>query len=478
LIDAFNRRYAVANEAGKATIFEPAFDPVRNRIVLSRIRFEDFRKFYMNRKLTVLFADPKTGKSREVTRSHAGWWLDSPRRRQYIGGVIFNPKNAVPPEFWNLWTGFTVTPAAGDWRLMEDHVRHVMCAGDANLAAYVFNFIARMFQHPDKPGEVALVFRGKRGAGKGILLNWLWRAWGQHGVHISNAKHLVGNFNAHLRDCVMLFCDEAFFAGDHAGEGVLKALITEPSLPIEGKYQNLVEVINMLHIFMSSNADWVIPAAIDERRFCVLDVADNRIGDRAYFAAIAAQMENGGLAALVYDMLARDISAFEVRDIPQTAALRTQKTLSLGSVERWWHTVLGRGFLWKSRHGAPWFRAWHEFYTTELLERSYHQWCDENRPFDRKRREQLGTFFADTYHAKRPRGDHPVYEVDSIDRSELTAEYDGSGRILVPAKSLDDIAIVSLPRPHGYQVGALVEARVRFAEMCDIDTEWGLDPDE
>ena len=79
------------------------------------------------------------------------------------------------------------------------------------------------------------MLRGKRGSGKGILLNWLWRAWGQHGCHISNAKHLTGNFNAHLRDCVMLFADEAFFAGDRAGEGVLKALITEPSLPIEGK---------------------------------------------------------------------------------------------------------------------------------------------------------------------------------------------------------------------------------------------------
>ena len=135
-------------------------------------------------------------------------------------------------------------------------------------------------------------------------------------MHISNAKHLVGNFNAHLRDCVMLFADEAFFAGDRSHEGVLKALITEPTLPIEGKYQNLVEVINMLHIFMSSNAEWVVPAAIDERRFCVTDVADNRIGDRTYFAAITAQMENGGLAALVYDMLRRDITGFEVRDVP------------------------------------------------------------------------------------------------------------------------------------------------------------------
>ena len=32
-------------------------------------------------------------------------------------------------------------------------------------------------------------------------------------------------------------------------ESVLKALVTEPTLPIEGKYQNLVGVVNMLHIY-------------------------------------------------------------------------------------------------------------------------------------------------------------------------------------------------------------------------------------
>jgi hypothetical protein len=277
---------------------------------------------------------------------------------------------------------------------MEGHIRRVICGGDetGQAAEYLLNFIARMFQEPNRPGEVAIVLRGARGAGKGMLLNWLWRAWGQHAVHISSARHLVGNFNAHLRDCVMLFADEAF-AGDRSHEGVLKALITEPSLPIEGKYQNLVEVMNMLHIFISSNADRVVPAAIDERRFCVLDVADNRIGDRAYFAALTTQMESGGLAALIHDMLHRDLASFEVRDVPATAALKIQKTLSLSSLERWWMTVLERGFVWKSRHGAPWFGDWHEFYTTELLERSYLQWCGETRPNDRKSRVQLGRFF-------------------------------------------------------------------------------------
>ena len=478
LIDTFNRRYAVANEAGKAMIFEPIMDPVRRRQVLTRIRFEDLRKFYMNRTLTRILINPKTQEPKEVTKTHAEWWLSCPLRRQYIGGVIFDPTGKSTPEFWNLWTGFTVTPAPGDWSLMQDHIRHVICAGIETLAEYVFNYIARMFQHPDKPGEVAIVLRGGRGVGKGILLNWLLRAWGQHGVHISNAKHLVGNFNAHLRDCVMLFADEAFFAGDRSHEGVLKALITEPTLPIEGKYQNLVEVINMLHVFMSSNSDWVVPAAIDERRFCVSDVTDNRVGDRAYFAAITAQMQYGGLAALIHDMLHRDISGFEVRDAPQTAALKTQKTLSLGSIERWWLAVLSRGFLWKSRHGAPWFREWHEFYTTELLWRSYLQWCDEARPYDRKSREQLGAFLTQTYVAARPWGEHPVYEIDVVDRSKVEGAPLPNGGVELVSPPLDEIAIVSLPHRPGYRVSELDEARARFLDMCEVEVDWGLDTDE
>jgi hypothetical protein len=478
LIASFNRRYAVANETGKAIVFEPVMDPVRHRTVLIRIRFEDLRKFYLNRTLTVVVVDPKTGAPTETTKTHAEWWLASPRRRQFLGGVVFDPTNTVPRDYWNLWSGFTVIPAPGDWGLMQDHIWRVICGGDEALAEYLLNYIARMFQEPDKPGEVAVVLRGRRGAGKGILLNWLWRAWGQHGVHISNAKHLVGNFNSHLRDCVMLFADEAFFAGDRAHEGVLKALITEPSLPIEGKYQNLVEVPNMLHIFISSNADWVVPAAIDERRFCVADVADNRVGDRAYFADIAAQMQGGGLAALIWDMLHRDITGFEVRDIPATAALKTQKTLTLGSLERWWHAVLSRGFLWKSKHGTPWFRAWHEFYTTELLMRSYLQWCGETRPYDRKRREQLGRFFAETYAVSRPRGLHPGYEIDSIDRRETHEIVSPAGTVIQPGRPLDDVAIVNLEHSNGYHVGDLEAARARFLEMCDVDADWRLPIDQ
>jgi hypothetical protein len=110
LITRFNARYAVVNEAGKAVIYERVIDPVLNRKVLIRIAFADLQKFYGNTRLTILRKDGK-----EATKTEADWWLGHPDRRQYLGGVVFDPKNEVPPECWNLWSGFSVkpTPATG-----------------------------------------------------------------------------------------------------------------------------------------------------------------------------------------------------------------------------------------------------------------------------------------------------------------------------------------------------------------------------
>ena len=80
------------------------------------------------------------------------------------------------------------------------------------------------------------MLRGKKGAGKGTLGQILIRLFHHHALPISNPLHLTGRFNGHLVDVVFLFVDEAFWAGDKAGEGVLKALVTEPTIPIEPKF--------------------------------------------------------------------------------------------------------------------------------------------------------------------------------------------------------------------------------------------------
>jgi hypothetical protein len=444
MITEFNQQYFVVNEAGKSWVMRWRWETSLDRYILERISFPDFKNLYLNR---------------DINGQSAGiFWLQHPDRRQYLGGVVFDPTGRPPTNCLNLWQGFAVEPQPGDWGLMRSHIENVTCAGNAEASEYVLNWMARTVQRPELPGEVALVFRGKEGVGKGIVGRWFCRLFGQHGMQIVQAIHLVGRFNAHLRDCIVLFADEAFYAGDKKHEGILKALITEPYLIIEVKFQNVTTAPNRLHLILASNSDWVVPATSDARRYAVFDVSDTKIGDRSYFTALNKQMEEGGLAAMLYDIQIRDISQFEVRDFPQTSALKMQKTLSLNSLQRWWLAVLERGYLWRSRHGAQYFREWQEFYSSALLRDSYSQWCEENRPHDRKSGEALGKFLKDLYTPARPGGRCPIYEIASVDKFKEA--------------SLDETSIVWGDRPHGYRVGTLDAARARFAEKYDVILPW------
>lgn len=207
----------------------------------------------------------------------------------------------------------------------------------------------------------------------------------------------------------------------------------------------------MLHILMASNADWVVPATSDERRYFVLDVAGTRTGDLPYFAAIEKQMRTGGAAAMLHDLLNRDLTTFDIRNVPQTDALRAQKTLSLTSLASWWLAVLERGYVYISKLDTPLFAEWQPFYSTQLLCRSYQQWCDLTRRHTRNSEVELGMFMSKFASRRRPRGKHPVGEIEYPDRELLKA-----------GGSLSEHGVSYRDRPPGYLCGTLKEARGAF----------------
>ena len=170
---------------------------------------------------------------------------------------------------------------------------------------------------------------------------------GAHGLHISSPEHITGRFNSHLQNCILLFADEAFWAGDKTGEAKLKALVTEPTVAYEGKGRDAVMGKNLIHIVMASNSDWVVPAGLDgERRFAVFKVNESRKDDHAFFRALNRQLDEGGRAAFLHDMLARDVAGWHPRnDIPQNSALAEQKLRGMEPEFAWWHSLLYDGEL-------------------------------------------------------------------------------------------------------------------------------------
>jgi hypothetical protein len=336
-LKGMNDRYAViANFGGRCRVIEEAWDERLKRSTLTSMTFDDFRNAWLHQRKEI---------AKDETMPLAEWWLRNPNRRQYER-VVFRPnEDEDVDDCYNLWRGFGVEPVPGDCSLFLEHIRTTLCGNDEDCYLYVLRWMARAVQFPGETGQVALVLKGRMGTGKSFFARTFGRLFGRHYLAVADGKRLVSNFNSHLRDCVLLFADEAFYAGDKKHESILKALITEDVLAIEAKGKDIEMGSNCLHVIMASNEDWAVPASMDDRRFHVMDVKDDQRNAHAHFQRIQEQMESGGYCALLDQLLKMDIRTFNVRQRPETKALGAEKLMSLGPVEAYWYECLRAGDL-------------------------------------------------------------------------------------------------------------------------------------
>lgn len=360
-IDWVNDRYFAALEGTDYTFFREDADQVQP-MKPSGFHFE------LADKDVIVVGSNKDEKRYPISKL----WCSDSRRRVYPRGLILDPSGNCDPRAYNLWRGFGVEPTPGDWSLMKAHIRDVLARGNDDHAAYIENWTAWSFQNPATPPRVALVFRGGEGVGKGLFASNLVRAFGHHGLHVWSMGQVSGRFNGHLRHCCLLYADEVD-AQDGNGSGALRGLISERTIPCEGKHKDLVQVDNHIHLVMASNDEWVVPAGKDARRYAVFDVSGERKGDKTYFGKLADQMQNGGLAAMIHDMLAMDLTGFHPEsDRPETDALGEQRAASLRGFERLMFDMLATGELPKLKSNAD-HKGGHVFVsTTELKEYCQH----------------------------------------------------------------------------------------------------------
>jgi hypothetical protein len=360
VIGQINERHAVLMVGSKFVVLKEFNDPVFNRPDIALMHVSDFKNLYANKRVP----DPDASEKKSKLTSAASVWLKSSQRREY-GGFVFSPGKDIA-GFYNLWKGFAVEPKQGDWSLYRNHIYEVIASNDKERANWLLAWKARIVQNPggDRPGT-SPVLRGKQGTGKGCYASIFGRVIGNHFLHINNQNQLTGRFNNHLKDALMVFCDEGVWAGDKQAEGVIKGMVTEEYIMIEPKGKDSFAVKNHINLIIASNNNWVVPGGLEERRFFCMDVSDSKIGDREYFKAIYNQMENGGLEAMLYDLLTMDISGIDLRRIPRTDALLDQIISSMSSVQKFWFERLRAGTL------SVEDREWHAWKKTRDLYGEY-----------------------------------------------------------------------------------------------------------
>lgn len=352
-LDYMNKNYAfIESIGGKPFIKSYVYNETFNREVLEFRTPDAIATVYSNQKVTTY----KRNGTLDVIPV-GKWWIEHPHRLQY-STVIFDPSQdkeviAGNSKLYNLWEGLTVTPAKGVWRKTLKHIYTILCNAERKKFLYFIKWLAWMFQNPDKRAEVAVIFKGKQGAGKGFIWEQVVSIFGIHAMNVSSADHFSGKFNSHFRSLVFLFADEAYYPGDKEAEGRIKELITSPRIATEAKFKDTVLSVNRLHIGMATNNDFVIPSEDESvRRYFINKVDDKyafnqklpaKIRER-YFTELWGEMENGGRAAMVYDLLRIQLGRWHPRnDIPNTDELKRQKLRGIRNEFRAVATFLEEG---------------------------------------------------------------------------------------------------------------------------------------
>lgn len=343
----FNRKYGVINIGAEIRILaEPEHADEGPRLY----RVDAWKTMEQNQKAQVFTQNNET-KTEYLTKV----WLEWPDRRNFKGGLCFEPNEKKQRRNqYNLWRGYPTKPKVGDWSLLREHLFENICGGNEEYFNWAMTWLAHMFQYPGEKIGSAFVVRGQKGTGKSKLFDWVRQAMGQHAIKVSQSSHVVGNFNAHQKGVILMCCEEAFWAGSPAAGGVIKDLITSNVMMLEQKGVDAVPTSNYARLAFVSNEDWVVPAGVeDERRFFVLECGNKRQRDTIFFAAVDEQMEEGGVNAMVKEFMEWQPPGGDwniLRNPPRTEALSAQAIESLDPYDQFFIRVIEDGGIDGTEH--------------------------------------------------------------------------------------------------------------------------------
>jgi len=278
--------------------------------------------------------------------------------------VAFSPLK-MPDDVLNLWIEPKFDPINGDYPIIEDFLKSIICSNNIDSYEYLLNLLAHAVQRPhEKPG-VMIAMLGGQGVGKGTFFEILRSIFKHSTVQLNQVNHVVTGFNAILERAYIVLLDEALFSGDVKSTEAMKSLISEPVITIEEKRQPRRAIESYHRFFAATNSIHFAKTDKDDRRMFYLKVADTKVNDSNYWSSLRAAIKGSELNAFIYELCNRDISKFNPRIRPEVEELIDQKLMSLQGLERYIFEILST-----ERIG---FKDWREgeFLSSECIKTSY-----------------------------------------------------------------------------------------------------------
>jgi hypothetical protein len=260
------------------------------------------------------------GDARLFIERAIGVWLYHTNR---YDGIEFSPSNTANPRYYNSWQGWPIQPKPLNCDLYLDHIKRNICQGNQSAFDFVLDWMAQIIQEPERKTGIVLAIKGKQGCGKSEFVEHYSKLFGGTDLYYyyeNSSQFLDTHFNSQLMGKLLVNLDEAIWAPDRRAWARLKSMITSDKMPITYKGKDTIQMRQYLRFIITTNEDHAAPKELNDRRYYILECADNNLKDVTFFENIKIQMKTGGYEGLMQFLLARDISNRNWQNLPKTLA--------------------------------------------------------------------------------------------------------------------------------------------------------------
>lgn len=238
---------------------------------------------------------------------------------------------------FNLFAGYPVEQIKSTGIKFTDslwykHMLNEFMNGDVAEMHHWDVFIADAFQDTCSIKPNSHVFQSEPGTGKTMMGTWFGNLFGSE--HLKTYNHIdafFGQFNGFQANAIMTIFEEIEERGSAWSKfNRLKAELTQENINIEPKGLEKYTVRHLSrYLFFSNNEECLRIENLD-RRYTMHKVSSRKIGDKAYFRALAAEVNDPAMIRAAYDYYSTlEYKDEEARTCFETAYKAEQRSKSM-----------------------------------------------------------------------------------------------------------------------------------------------------
>lgn len=284
----------------------------------------------------------------ELVQKHflAKWFKDN--TKPIYERIVFKPYHldaTLAKKYYNLYEGTRaeLLPVSNNYEAIQpvlDHIKNVMVNGNEAHYDWLMQYFAQMIQNPSKKTGVCVVFHGRQGCGKNLIIDAFANGILGRKLSISTSnpeKTFFGHFNGVCLNKILGVCNEVGSEVYNCMDK-LKDLVTAPDMINEKKGVDSIIVENYINLIMTTNNSNPLNISVDDRRIVWFDCSNKYVGNEQYFDKLLTILENDENISAFYHYLKEKVNItitnFQKKR-PITKGYKRLQVLNLPSYIRW-----------------------------------------------------------------------------------------------------------------------------------------------